>query len=317
MYRLGEGLSASTPPRPPTEEVRPVTDDDAGDEEPPPLPPPYEILAETCRDKVGRLIRRMAKQLELSRTGVARRAVVQLAAVLSVVHTLRTMEQRTEWRSKHLKLVDPDHQWLLLEAGGLALAWGRSSLGTRALQESDGEPFQELSLAIGLLSWLAWDVEIDVRAAIERTTVIDPDEDDDPWYPIQVFAAIGGPLASDAEARETLTGAVGRTARRGADGASWLATHLRLADRLVQVMATAETLGRPGRAARPGDLVILGPTIDPRVRVVLKVVPSGATDKLTVLDQEAEDRERQFLATYVNYVAWWEKDAASKRAAGA
>ena len=36
MYRLGEGLSGPASPRPPTEEVRPVTDDDAGDEEPPP-----------------------------------------------------------------------------------------------------------------------------------------------------------------------------------------------------------------------------------------------------------------------------------------
>src|SRR4029077_2742040 len=133
---------------------RPVPEDDTGDDEPPTPPPPYELLAETCRSKVGRLIRRMSKQLEAARTAGARRAVVQLAAVLSVVHTLRTMEQRTEWRSKHLKLVDPGDEWLLCEAGGWALAWGGSSLAPRAIKEGDGEPFQELSMAIGLLAWL-------------------------------------------------------------------------------------------------------------------------------------------------------------------
>ncbi len=209
MQRLGEGLATSTTVRPTGEEVRPVTDDDLGDDEPPPPPPPYEVLAEACRGKVGRLVRRMVKQLEAARNGVARRAVVQLAAVLSVVHTLRTIEQRTEWRSKHLKLVDPEHEWLLLEAGGLALAWSSSSLGPRALKESHGEPFQELSLATGLLAWLAWETEIDVAAAIERTSPIELEKEDDPWYAAQVFASLSGPLAGDAEPREVLTHAVG------------------------------------------------------------------------------------------------------------
>jgi hypothetical protein len=317
MYRLGEGLSGPASARPPAEEVRPVAEDDAGDEEPPPPPPPYELLAEACRGKVGRLIRRMAKQLEAARTAGARRAVVQLAAVLSVVHTLRTMEQRTEWRSKHLKLVDPDHEWLLFEAGGLALAWGGSSLAPRALKEGDGEPFQELSMAIGLLAWLAWETEINVRAAVERTSLIDLEEEDDPWYPIQVFAAVASQLADDLEARDTLIHAVGRTARRDADGSSWVANHLRLADFVADVVKAPEAVKRPGRAPRPGDLVILGSALDPRVRIALEVVPSSASDKITVFDPDDEDEERHFLTTHVNYIEWLAKDAAARRIAGA
>ena len=63
MYRLGEGTRGPASLRPPTDEVLPVGDDDMGDEETKP-PPPYEALAETCRRKVGRLVRRMARQLE-------------------------------------------------------------------------------------------------------------------------------------------------------------------------------------------------------------------------------------------------------------
>ena len=304
MYRLGEGMRDPASPHPPTDEVLPVGDDDVGDEETTP-PPPYEALAETCRGKVGRLIRRMARQLEAPRSTGARRGVIQLAAVLSVVHTLRRMEQRTEWRSKHLTLVDPDHEWSLFEAGGLALAWGSSSMAPEALREGDGGPFQELSLAIGLLAWLAWDVAIDVRSAVERIRPFDPTEDDDPWYRIQVFAAVAAQLAGDSDARETLGGAVARTERRGADAGVWLATHLDLADRLVRVMEDPRAFSPADRTPRPGDLVILGPAFDPRVRVALDVLPSGATDKVKVFDPEVENGERQFLATHVSYVGWW------------
>lgn len=317
MYRLGEGLSAPAAPRPPAEEVLPVTDDDSGDEEPPQPPPPYEVLADLCRGKVGRLIRRMVKQLDAARDGIARRAVVQLAAVLSVVHTLRTMEQRTEWRSKHLTLVDPDDEWELFEAGGLALAWGGSSLAPRSLKEGDGEPFQELSLATGLLAWLAWEMDINVRAAVNRTSPIDLEEEDSPWYPIQVFAAIAGQLAGDVEARDTLSHAVGRTARRDADGSSWAANHLRLADSLADVEKTPDVVRKSGRAPRPGDLVILGSALNPRVRIALEVVPSGASHKITVFDADDEDEERQFLTSHVQCVEWVTMGAASQRVAGA
>jgi hypothetical protein len=316
MYRLGEGLSTPPTTRPPEEEVRPVAEDDTGDEEPPPPPPPYEVLADLCRGKVGRLIRRMAKQLEAAQDGgSARRAVIQLAAVLSVVHTLRTMEQRTEWRSKHLKLVDPDHEWQLLEAGGLAVAWSGSSLGPRALKEGNGEPFQELSLATGLLAWLAWETEIDVAAALERTSPIDREEEDDPWYAAQVFASLAGPLAGDDEARDVLDHAVGRTARRGVDGGSWVSRHLRLADRLADIIENPQGIATPQRRALSGDLVLLGPAMDPRVRVALRVVPSGASDKIGVLDLEDEDGERQFLTSHVKYAAWSEHNEPSRRIA--
>jgi hypothetical protein len=315
MYRLGEGLSGPAAPRPPIEEVQPVSEDDAGEEEPPPPPPPppYEILAETCRAKVGRLIRRMNKQLEAAPAAKARRAVVQLAAVLSVVHTLRIMEQRIEWRSKHLKLVDNDHEWLLFETAGLATAWGGSALGPRAVSEAGGEPFQELSLAIGLLSWLAWEVEIDVKAAVERTSPINLEEEDAPWHGIQVFAAVAAHLSADQDARETLTAAVTRTARIGANASTWIKTHLAVADRLAGVMSAPGRVAKPPRPPMPGDMIVLGPDFDPRVRIALEVAPSGASDKITVLDRHHENGQRQFLASYVRYAALFEQEPASNR----
>ncbi len=314
MYRLGEGLSGPAAPRPPSEELRPVSEDDTGEEDPP--PPPYKILAEMCRAKVGRLIRRMAKQLDSSRAAGARRAVVQLAAVLSVVHTLRIMEQRTEWRSKHLKLVDPDHEWLLLETAVLATYWGGSAIGPRALSEAGGEPFEELSLAIGLLAWLAWEADIDVKAAIERTSPIDLEEEEAPWYGIQIFAAVAAHLSPDQDAQDTLTAAVTRTARKGADVSGWLKTHLDIADRLATVTSAPERVVEPLRPPVPGDLVVLGPALDPRVRVALDVAPSGTSTKLTVFDPDHENDRRQFLVNYVHYTSLLKRESALTRLTG-
>jgi len=47
---------------------------------------------------------------------------------------------------------------------------------------------------------------------------------------------------------------------------------------IVAVEASSSSSKSSGRAARAGDLVVLGPALDPRVRVVLEVVPSGALE---------------------------------------
>ena len=79
------------------------------------------------------------------------------------------MEQRIEWRLLP-QLVDPDHEWQLFDQGGLAFALGEAQrwVRVRCLQEVlMAEMFQELSLASrGLLAWLAWDLEIDVKAIV-------------------------------------------------------------------------------------------------------------------------------------------------------
>ena len=308
MSRIGGAASAASSSRAIQEEVRPNTTEETNDPASS-APPGHEILAETCnaelallcRRKVGRLVRRMAKQLDESSAGGARRTVVQMAAVLRLIHVLRIMERRVEWRSKRLKLVDPDHEWLLLRVGAVAFAWGNSAMGPRALQEGDSEPFEEYSSALGLLGWLAWDVGIDVESSVERTRLSIFPKEDDPWYRIQVFAAFAVQLASNPEAQEALSRAVERTAPNGIEGGAWLAAHLRAANRLVELVGTSQEVQKPDRSPRPGDLVILRSGFDPRVRIALEVAPSGATEKITVFDRENDDERRKILASHVTF----------------
>lgn len=120
-------------------------------------------------------------------------------------------------------------------------------------------------------------------------------------------------LSADQDARETLTSAVTRTARKGTDVSTWLKTHLDIPDHLARVIRLPEKVAKPLRPPMPGDLIVLGPALDPRVRIALEVAPSGATDKITVLDPDCEKGQRQFLASHVHYAALLERESASKR----
>jgi hypothetical protein len=310
LHRLGEGLSVPGPVRSSTYESPQDGDEEGGDDEAPP-PLLYETLAKACRGKVGQLVRRMIKQLERAETSGARRAVVQLAAVLGVIQALRKVEQRVEWRSKRLKLVEVSHEWLILDAGAMALFWASSSLGPCAIKETYDESFQELSMATGLLAWLVWDVAIDVKAAVERTKPMDLEHEDEPWYPIQAFAAVAAYLAGDSDARDILRRAAAQTIRRGVNVDAWLSVHLGLADRLLRLVREPELITKPDREPRPGDLVMLGPEANPRIRIALRVLPSNNTNKIRVFDQEADGNQRQFHSTHVRYVAWWEPRTSS------
>ena len=304
MGRLGDGFDGATAAWSQEREILPISEQDAGEEEPTALPAQYEVLADACRGKVGRLVGRMTKRLDKEGTDAQSR-VVQLAAVLSVVHALRRMEQRTEWRSRRLKLVDQQHEWQLLVAGGLAMTWGVSSLARLAGPGvEDGGGFEELSIAVGLLAWLAWDVEVDMGTTVEGEGAIDGGAEREKWLRIQVVAAVATALARDEEAMGTLREAVGRTPRKGTDGSGWVARHLRFGEGLSAVAKAPSSVQGVDRRARAGDLVVLAEGFDPRVRVALEVTESGVADNIAVLDVEADDCVRRFRASYVAYTGW-------------
>ena len=77
----------------------------------------------------------------------------------------------------------------------------KMTMNILSLQEGDQEPFKELSVAIGLLGWLSWELGIDVRAAAQPDGLLDQ-EQEAPWYPIQILAAVVPVLIADEEAEE-------------------------------------------------------------------------------------------------------------------
>jgi hypothetical protein len=302
VRRLGEGLSTTSEPRPRNEEEEIGADEEDGGELPRKAPD-HEALAKACRSKVQRLIKRMQKQFErAAEPDRARRAVVQLAAVLGIVRALRLVEQRSEWRRKRLELITRDDEWRLLDAGVLALTWGPSALGQRALDETGGELFGELSFAIGLLGWLAWDVGIDVEVLSERGGRRGVEEEG--WYGAQIYALLAPWLVNDTEAISVLEQSVPRTPRPHVDGDRWWLVHLGLAQRLAELAAGPTRVTKRARVPRPGDLLWLSERFMPRVRVALDVVPTSGDMKVVVFDAEDETLRREFLASRIVTLPW-------------
>jgi hypothetical protein len=302
MRRLGEGLSTNASSRPRSEEEQIGADEEQGGELAREAPD-FEALAKACRAKVRRLIKRMEGQLELAASpGRARRGVVQLAAVLGVIRTLRFAEQRPEWRRMRHELVDRADEWKLFEAAVLALAWGQESLASRAVAEADGEGFEELSMVVGLLAWLAWDVEADISVASQRGEL--EGFEDERWYEIQLLASLGPWLIGDASAQKFLEESVSRTTRFGVDGERWVRMHLAALDAFAIVSASPDELGKLGCDIDSGDLVLLHPNESPRVRVVLDVVEGSEGGMVSVFDPDARDGTRTFLASRVPAFQW-------------
>lgn len=312
MRRLGEGLPTASAPRPPGNDEEIGADEEDGGTLAR-AEPDRAALAKACSGKVRRLVQRMQGQLELAaEPDHARRGVVQLAAVLGVVRTLRLIEQRPEWRRRQLRLVETDVQRQLFESAVLALAWGASGLAPRAVDEAGGEMFDELSMVVGLLSWLAWDLEIDVEVASQRDGHRGADEE--LWRSAQQFALLAPWLASDAEAITILEETVPRTPKYKVDGDRWFLVHLTLAERVARLVRDP-TGGEPlGRRVRPGDLVVLSERFDPRVRVVLDVVATSGDAKVVFYDADEDDAQRAFLASRVVATSW--RDDATLEAAG-
>lgn len=300
IRRLGEGLVTSVSPSSQSDESEIGADDENGGEFARDTPEP-ESLAKMCRGKIRRLIRRMEKQFELTAAseGGARRGIVQLAAVLGVVRMLRTMEQRSEWRRRELALIEPDDKWRLFEAAVLAVTWGGSALGSRALAETDGEWFDELSFVIGLLAWLGWDVEVDAEKTWREGERQDVEGSE--WYPVQLLAALGQWLCDDESAVGLLEESVARTPRVRVDGRQWVQIHRALLEGYAQVVTDPDHHGQVGRSPRSGDLAVLSSRESPRVRVVLDVRPGKDSDKIVLFDPNGE---REFVISRVASLQW-------------
>jgi len=302
IRRLGEGQLANAAARPRNDQDDIGVDEENGGElgqEKQDL----NALSRACRAKVRSLIRRMEKQfIQAAASNQARRGIVQLAAVLGVIRTLRIVEQRSEWRRAHLALVDSNEERRLFESAVLATVWGNDALAHRALAESDGEWFDELSMVTGLLAWLAWDVGVDIED-VSRTPR--PEEvGDEVWYSIQLLAALGPWLLDDATAGTTLKESITRTPRMRVNGDIWLHNLESRSRCVAQVTATPECHGQAGRLPRLGDLVVLSSRESHRVRVALKVETGSQGWKVIIFDPQKKDGKGVFLVSHVATLPW-------------
>ncbi len=298
IHRLGGGgaQQGSAGSSVANEEEQIGADDDT--DELPPLQPDYERLGAACRRKTRTLLKRMTKQLEASReTGASRRTIIQVAAVLGILRALRVIELRDEWRRSRQRLLHEkaiqDFYW----AASPLLTVGDGAVVPAVLEQFQGDPCEELSMALGLMIWLGWECEIDFALARAKEGRAGVEEDQ--WSWLQCLAYLGPTCATDHRALDIAAASIRETPRRGQDGDAWFDCHETFLKDFAAVVNAPEACTRIERPPQPGDIVYLAPQFEPRVRLTVDVQKRGDGYFVTVVDEGVKDGQRKFLADRV------------------
>jgi hypothetical protein len=300
VRRLGEGLEVerAAPLLTAAREEQVGLDEENGGEIDD-VGPDYGALANACRAKVRRLSDRMVGQLEKAKTPAgARRAVVQLAAVLGILRALRIAELRPEWQKERLDLLHRDALAHLLDRATALVGHGADAILARAVDDAAGGPFEEASMAVGLLAWLAWEVGVDVEHGPSGY------EDDDydaalAWGWVQSIGWIAEPLASDSSAQRLLRDGIERASPPGAGGAAWVQRTLGFVRSIVAALENADHVGERRAHPAAGDLVALPSRFIPRVRLAVEVSQGSRGFNVAVADPDMDEGVRRFEALAV------------------
>jgi hypothetical protein len=290
--RLGEGLDASVSLSPSIarseeELVGSESEEDAGWGE-------FDgsARAASCRRRAGTMMRRMVEQLKLAAQMPAKGggAVRQLAAVLGVLHCLRELEMTAGWMPYGETLIrERDERKFFLDATRLLYSQQGAvmSHATRAQKASGHGPTAppEPSLSAALLLWLAWDLRVDYRNALDAE---DPSATNENLHAVARLVAMAGQIAADDESREKATDAISRHhAYYEADGEveTWLEAHLGWMKRISEAAQGASAA--PRRPADAGDVIYLKKGT-PRPMMVLQ--QRGRSVRVVDLDEHDEQK---------------------------
>ena len=233
--------------------------------------------------------------------GLARRSIVQLAAVLSVVRAVRIAEHRPEWRKSRLTLVDPADLRELLKAGVVAAFWTADGVASRSLDESDAEAFEELPTVIGLLAWLAW--ECGFEPDLARRPASTATGDSEAGILAQLATVLAPWLLSVPETTPLIRQSIEQTPQTSIDGQRWLSLQLEFSERVTGAMGEIASSSAGERAIRRGDLVLL-PVADAPLRIALDVVPTASDVRVVVFDPQGKNERRTFVASKVKSILW-------------
>ena len=213
-------------------------------------PPDGHALAKLCRGKLNRLFSRMVKQMELAveNKSSATTPLIQLAAVLGIVKHLRLRQSSFPWLPRGEEVVDYEKAWNFFKNVCRLLYSTKGNLAARGLEENAGGEFDELTIIRGLLTWLAFDCDLDVRTALAELRD-DPEEAAENLIGLAFLLPLATDRAHDEQAKELLLRMVDEQ-RRKPGLAQYHLNWARSAE------ASAKRATEPSKDFRRGDLAV-------------------------------------------------------------
>lgn len=261
-------------------------------------------LAAACRRRVSTMLRRMVGQLELAARSPERSlgAVRQTAAVLGILHRLRELERTAGWLPRDETLIRKKEEWkFFLDA--TRLLFRRSAPVLRRAAEAyasagAGTPAAEPSAAAGLLLWLAWDCDLDVRSASDAD---DRSELRENLRGVARLLAMARDLSADEKACARASEAISRQCSfYASDGVTetWCDEHLDWLKKVSNADLSPRWERPQARPADVGDLVY--PTLKPELG--LRVVLQSSGTSVKVVDLDKEDELTPYSTKYVSVI---------------
>jgi hypothetical protein len=255
-------------------------------------------LVALCQRKIKSMLRRMIRQLENAATSdsLAPRALVQLAAVLGMIHRLcRVTSDEAMWLPRNETLVPIEARYeFFLDAS--RLLYSTSGVMKRALGRLQNRPFEELSLIRGLLIWLAWDCDYHVEnpAGFE-----DPDDVEANIWGLSRLIAIALDLDKGKEALEKARTAIGLSAHTYNPSdydPKWLGKFVTWTNEILHLASTEGISSSTAQKNQPepGDIVFAD---KPRR---LFAVAKAYHGKVKLIDLDSEDELKTFSSKYVS-----------------
>jgi hypothetical protein len=306
IRRLGQGLadaSAASLVESAERQASDEGDPDPADDETPRID--HEALAQYCRRRTKTLVKRTLDQL--AKVGDddpagARRFVVQLAAVLSLVRALTVYAHRREWRFVEHGLVDRRALGDLLRGLPRRLVPGGVGVLEQAIR-AEGELFEEVGVVVGLVAWSNCALHATAEAEARRARTERPRTEALTMMQQVVFLA---PWL-DEDAAAIARDAVRATGHRDIDHESCLATVLGYVESARRHDA-GELAPVAATDAGAGDLVLLASGHTPRARIVVGVALGARGAIVTVVGLDGKtsgwlaDRVQRLVAPRVAQV---------------
>jgi len=220
-------------------------------------------LAQRCRLKTRKLIRRMLKRLELAWNEEAEpfAVAVQFVACLGLLHRISERQAKFEWLPAGGELVETEWLWKLFKRAAVVGFAPRH--GARTALEAEHGEFSELASAAALTLWSAWTTGLDLGTAMSTQAVEDEEQEENLTGLSLLLNCLDPNLMPDDEELAYLF---------GEDGRAWLDRHMKWAS-AIRSSSSAKGAARPGSVVRfllGGDveLGVVVKTLDGKVEVM-------------------------------------------------
>ena len=256
--------------------------------------------------KIRTLVNRMLKNFEIK--GASKvpiyRPVEQLLAVLSVIREIRAQDYRFSQLTIGQSLVPMEYRKRLLDGSITALFGRKQRLFASFIDALGNDPEEDVSRLLGLLLWMAYDSEMDVRELRDFPTN-NPEERRERLFNLSLLLDIAVASGKDNDAFIEAERSIWRTTPEPmrAGVSKWIGYHREWSKEVFELCSSRNSW-KTEKSAKIGGIGIATKEEFPKLRVILdlsekyvELVERGEKDKKVIFQRDFVDLQDMPIIT--------------------